>query len=263
MSAASALCGAVVYRTVRPQYGPPTPPKPPPDAIDLPVSLDLFVLAGQSNMVGTAPIADTAPLPGVYCFGNDYQWKVGSDPLDSAENQVDAVSIDRAARAGPGLPFAARMKKPVGLIPCAKSSKAIAEWRRSTSDQTLYGSMLKRFRAASVAGTIRGLLFFQGEADARTKAAEQWAVRFSQFVAGIRGDTIADLAIVFAQIGADYPSYPYWATVKAQQASIDLPRVSMIRTDDLALQDDGLHFTPESYDVIGGRFADAMLTLLS
>jgi hypothetical protein len=242
--------------------------------------LSLFVLAGQSNMSGRGELPPE-PLhhPRVFMFGNDYRWKPASEPVDSPEGQVDRVSEDSEgdpAGFGPGLSFAMRMveQRPdvtVGLIPCAKGDTTIAEWERSLADSTLYGSCVKRIRAASLEGALSGLLFFQGEADAidsarrpgRDLAPAQWAVRFSSIVAAMRMDTgVPSLPVMFAQIGTHTaPQYfPHWATVREQQAIVTLPCAAMISTDDLPLRD-AVHFTTESYVVIGARFAAAYLRL--
>jgi hypothetical protein len=69
------------------------------------------------------------------------------------------------------------------------------------------------------------------------------------------------LPVVFAQIGPrPAEGFAEWETVQAQQASIRLPATAMITTDDLALQD-VLHYTADSYQVIGQRFAEAYLQL--
>jgi hypothetical protein len=105
--------------------------------------------------------------PRIYVFGNDYHWRIANEPIDNAYNQVDQVSLDRAAFFGPSMAFASASleRHPdivIGLIPCAKNSSGIIQWQRDLSDQSLYGSCLKRARAASPMGKISGILFFQG-----------------------------------------------------------------------------------------------------
>jgi hypothetical protein len=238
----------------------------------------LFVLAGQSNMVGWAelpPEEERRRDPRIYVFGNDYRWRPGLEPVDDARAQVDRVSEDRAAGFGPSMAFALESvaRRPdtvLGLIPCAKGASSIEEWQRSLSDQTLYGSCLKRIRAAEPMGEVAGVLFFQGEADALepTQArvplhAADWAEWFTRLVSSLREDLgDAELPVVFAQIGTTThgEAFTAWESVKAQQASVALRRVSMIRTDDLDTFD-GLHFTAESYRTIGQRFAEAYRAL--
>ena len=111
-------------------------------------------------------------------FGNDDRWRLLSDPLDSPAGQVDLVSVDGSrgglrlaagragtdgGRAGPGwrsfraLPRARRPSRrwqPASPTPPPRSA------------QTLYGSMPAPDRPA-VGGSVRAVLFWQGENDAR------------------------------------------------------------------------------------------------
>lgn len=239
--------------------------------------MSLFILAGQSNMVGWAPVPEGEKTdPRIYVFSNDYHWRVATEPIDRAYNQVDKVSEDRAASYGPALAFAfasldRHPQAVIGLIPCAKSSSAIAQWQRNLSDQTLYGSCLKRAHAASPMGHISGVLFLQGETDAQDPTLYpdpepqpfDWGPLFAAFITDLRDDLHEpELPVVFAQLGHDPLSkdFPNWKIVQEQQSSIDLPMTAMISTDDLPLLD-GLHFTADSYRTIGRRLSDAYWAL--
>lgn len=235
--------------------------------------LKLYVLVGQSNMVGTAETpADVKPSANIYTFGNDYQWKAARPAVDSAENQVDQVSADPEAAFGPALPFAQALiaqnnNQIIGLIPCAKNGSSITDWQRSLSDQSLYGSCLKRVRAASTIGTVAGILFFQGEADAIDPKqypslqpdAAAWAEKFASFAYNFRQDLgNPALPLVYAQLGqpGTLEGLPNWDLVKQQQANLQIPNAALISTSDLPMA--GIHFTAEGYQVIGQRFADAI-----
>jgi hypothetical protein len=288
------LLGAVVQREIGignllrgaglpyPTQTPGGPPPTQPTTLEIPASqqgqMALFILAGQSNMVGWAPIPETQEIDAnIYVFGNDYRWRVAAEPVDDPAGQVDPVSLDRAAAFGPSLAFASaiRSQQPemvIGLIPCAKSASAIIEWQRNLSDQSLYGACLKRAQAASPMGYFAGILFFQGETDAVDATLypqfkpnpAQWSALFTLCVDAWRED-LRDprLPVVFAQIGAN--SNPgegsKWELVQEQQRAVDLPGVAMITTSDLATLD-GLHFTTESYRMVGERFAAAYLALM-
>ena|SRR5215207_305188 len=238
----------------------------------------LFILAGQSNMVGWAPIPDGEKTdPRIYVFGKDYHWRIADHPIEDAANQVDMISENRIAGFGPAMDFALASldRHPdivIGLIPCAKNSSAIIQWQKDLSDQSLYGSCIKRVRAASPMGQISGLLFFQGEEDAVDPIQYpqpepypgDWTQLFSAFITDFRADLDQpSLPVIYAQLGSNSASadFPNWIIVKEQQASVVLPMMSMIVTDDLHLMD-GVHFTTESYRIIGKRFAEAFWDLL-
>lgn len=239
----------------------------------------LFILAGQSNMSGLGELpAETKTNSKIYVFGNDYRWKIAKEPVDNPTNQVDKVSLDTAAGYSPAMDFATTVLKErpdmvIGLIPCAKSGSSIHEWQRNGNldENTLYGSCLKRVRAASLMGNVAGILFFQGEIDTvdpkedpkRIFSANQWANKFTLLINNLRGDLNSpNLPVVFAQIGSNTEPERFinWAVVQEQQRSVKLPNSAMITTDDLALKD-YVHFTTESYQTIGQRFAKAYLSL--
>ena len=241
--------------------------------------LSLVILAGQSNMSGRGDLPPEQSMhPRSFVFGNDYRWKSAREPVDAAHGQVDLVSEDRDAGFGPALTFATSVLKRnpelvVGLIPCAKGASSIKEWQRDLSEKTLYGSCLKRVRAATTMGTVAGMLFFQGETDALdperfpkwSPSASSYSERFATFVDDLRKDlSLATMPIVFAQLGTNNSpdDYVNWEILKEQQKSSNLSCAAMITTDDLALAD-GVHFTTESYRVIGHRYADAFLQLAS
>jgi hypothetical protein len=238
----------------------------------------LFILAGQSNMVGWAPIPDGEKTDQrIYVFGKDYHWRIADHPIEDAFNQVDMISENRIAGFGPAMDFAfasldRHPQAVIGLIPCAKNSSAIAQWQRNLSDQSLYGSCLKRARAASPMGHISGILFLQGETDAQDPVLYpqpepqpfDWSHLFTAFITDFRNDLHEpELPVVFAQLGPDplSPDFPNWKIVQKQQSSIDLPMTAIITTDDLPVLD-GVHFTADSYRTIGRRFADAYWDLV-
>jgi hypothetical protein len=239
--------------------------------------LSLFILAGQSNMSGRGDLPPKQSIhPKIFVFGNDYRWKIAREPIDAAQGQVDLVSEDKEAAFGPGLAFAtylleARPEMAVGLIPCAKASTSIVEWQRNLSETSLYGSCLKRIRAATTMGAVVAMLFFQGESDAldpdrfstRSPSASSYAEAFATFVGDLRKDvSLPSMPVVFAQIGTHKAAADYvnWEIVKEQQRRIKLACAVMITTDDLAVADE-VHFTTESYRLIGQRYADAFLQL--
>ena len=225
--------------------------------------------------VGPPPELALAGSSQIFVFGNDYRWHMAQEPIDNAFDQVDYVSQDDFAGFSPALTFATHVleeqpNRAIGLIPCAKSSSFIDEWQPNLSDTTLYGSCLKRIRAASTMGTVAGFLFFQGESDALVEPFkgqiphhDEWANRFIELIQSLRDDlNMPALPVIFAQIGPvpAEAAFAKWETVQAQQVSVQLPLTAMITTDDLSLQDE-LHFTADSYQIIGQRFAEAYLHL--
>lgn len=234
-----------------------------------------YLLAGQSNMSGRGLLeeltpAERTPDPAIRLYGNDGQWRVAAEPLDSAQGQVDPVSEDRIAAVGPGLFFARALRemggKSLALVPCAKGGSSIGRWKPGGGRDTLYGSCLAR---ALEAGRIDGVLWYQGETDAeKADAGPAWRTAFEELVASLRRD-LADerLPIVIVQL-ADAPAqkaggrpYPSWAAIQSMQAG-DVPVcVAMVSAKGLSKRDDDLHLDTAAQRILGSRLADAMREL--
>ncbi|MEN8446897.1 MAG: sialate O-acetylesterase, partial [Cyanobacteria bacterium J06555_13] len=94
--------------------------------------------------------------------------------------------------------------------------------------------------------------------------AEAWAEKFAIFAYNFRQDVgEPNLPLVYAQLGQpeDLEGLPNWELVQQQQENIQIPNGQMIETDDLPM--DGIHYTADSYKVIGQRFADAIAAIQS
>jgi hypothetical protein len=240
---------------------------------------DLYVLMGQSNMSGRGLLSDLqeaalASDPQIRVYGNDGIWREAFEPLDSAEGQVDEVSLDRAAGVGPGLAFARTLRalrpaRPVGLVPCAKGGTAIAEWMPSHDRSTLYGSCLARVREAQNQGRLAGILWYQGESDADSDVdATTWAARFETMITTFRADVgDPELALVVVGLG-DRPLWgPYahrfaaWETVQTAQAALRLANQAFVPAAGLPRNEDQLHLSTAGQIALGDSLAKAISSL--
>ena len=226
-----------------------------------------FILAGQSNMVGLAhPIPVERPSAKVLMLNASGRWVPAIDPLYVRGGVGASITFGKRVAIATG--------RTVQLIPCAYSGTRIAEWLLgyipttgtpgkplTQSDPAEYNPCLARTLATGA--HINGVIFYQGETDAMLRStADIWASQFTTMVADWRRDLKEPtLRVVFAQIDKDAKTVTQWHTVQAQQASISVPGVSMIRTDDLPVSADGLHLTAGSYYEVGRRFASAWLKL--
>jgi hypothetical protein len=239
-----------------------------------PAPVDLYVLAGQSNMSGRGDpaglsAAEKIPDPRIRLYGNDGRWHAALDPLDDATGQVDAVSADPQAAVGPGLFFARAMlrrgRSAIALVPCAKGGSSIGRWQPGGDRATLYGSCVARTAAAGERPA--GMLWYQGESDAlQTTTAVGWTASFRRMVDGFRRDVDAPrLPIVVVQL-ADQPRegdarYPGWASIREQQARPLGPCIAMVSAGGLPRNPDDLHLSTGAQRLLGVRLADAMAAL--
>jgi hypothetical protein len=224
---------------------------PAPATSDAPV--EVFVLAGQSNMVGRGfPLSDGEAAEPAVVEWKDGGWNVASDPLADPSDPESGV--------GPGMTFAeavaaAEPGVTVGLVMCAKGGTSIADWR-PTGD--LYRRCILRVRAGGV--QVAGVLFLQGEADAKTKEkARAWGRGFAAVYAAFTRD-LHPTAFLLGQTGTLPKAWKGQETVRAQQAQAATRyRLPLVATAGLPTGADGVHFTVAGYKQVGARFAAAWL----
>ena len=220
----------------------------------LPTPDEVFVLAGQSNMLGRGfPLSGGAASDPHLLVWRKKAWKVAADPLGDPKVAENGV--------GPGMSFGLGafhdlQPETVGVVMCAVSGTTISKWLPGRS---VYTNCIDQVHAAG--GHIDGILFLQGESDATNESdANAWAKRFSTVLKGFKTDLGSDVPFVIGQIGKITASgFGYQKTVRSQQAKAATahPGLAMITTTDLPTGSDGLHFTDASYKTIGTRFATA------
>lgn len=160
---------------------------------------DIFIIAGQSNASGRGTNSQSyshATLQAMM-FGNDYVLKNLSDPTDNVTNQVDAVSNEGPQAGGSVWPLVATSimsnnGRPVIFVPCAMGSTSITSWQPGANHQdraTLYGSMVYRALQAQAYGTLRGVLWWQGETDAANNMTQtDYATYLASLATAIQSD---------------------------------------------------------------------------
>ena len=221
---------------------------------------DLYLLAGQSNMVGRAPLVDPAPPDArVRMLSPEDVWMVARDPIH------EALPRDgRVVGIGLGLPFAKEMVRrtgvPVGLVPCAVGGASLAQWSpdlRGQLRRSLYGNFLARAR---LAGAAKAILWYQGEADASAlETANTYGERFQTLVRTMRADLgQPQLPFYYAQLSRYVvgKGYEGWDTVREAQrlAEAAIQPSGMVATIDLTLTDP-IHLDRPSLEKAGRRLA--------
>ena len=264
---------------------------------------DLWVLSGQSNMVGNGRLEDLEPPHElVHNFNPRDEWQVAEEPLHSLAESIDEVHWKHASHllslwarpgqqpdgplvgedaarfrrnrqhgAGLALTFSKDMVRrtgiPIGLVPCAHGGTSIgpgsADWPgwdpalKQQGRKSLYGAMIERFLA--VGGRVKGVLWYQGEADMREERAAEYAERFSGLIEAIRADFgQPDLPFYYAQIGRYVTENRMrWNKIQEVQRLAEqvIPNVGMVASVDLGL-DDIIHISGEGLKTAGHRFAN-------
>lgn len=233
--------------------------------------LDLFLLAGQSNMAGRGPVADLLPEdripdPGIWALTGTGEWRPAADPLHW-DKQGSGV--------GPGLYFARVVARHVpghgiGLIPTACGGSPISTWEPGKFwDQTKsnpWDDAMARAKQAVRDGTLKAILWHQGEGDSNPKNAALYEERLTALIARFRSELGApNLPFFIGQLGQfENEGAPWSESSKlvdaAQQAvAAKVPGVYFVRSDGLVSKGDKLHFSTASQKAMGERYAAAYL----
>lgn len=257
-------------------------------------TIDVFVLAGQSNLAGRAP-GDGLPQALAEPPRNvrfDYICSFGArgtggppEPHASA-GWVPLLPSPKHASTpgthfGPEIGFghalaAAWPDRSVAIIKNGRGATSLAEdWDPvAVSGPRLYAQMLAQVRArtadlsgAGMAPRMRAFVWCQGEADStRREWAEAYAANLDRFIRHVRrdfADPTLPVIVVLTGDGRKNEKMRYAEVVRdAQRSWIEGDRhASLVTADDLDLID-VVHFDARSQVEIGERIARACLRLL-
>jgi hypothetical protein len=234
----------------------------------------LYLLIGQSNMAGRGVVEpqDTLPNRKVLRLNEKNQWEIAKDP----------VHFDKSvAGVGPGLTFGKIMADQdttvtIGLIPCAVGGSGIDFWKEgafyNATKTYPYDNAIGRTKEAMRSGTIKGIIWHQGESDSNPAKSIVYGQKLKQLIEALRGDLYAPLLPFVAGQLPDYQiekkdslgvEHVNSAAVAVNKAIADLQIgnyafISAKNTSDIG---DHTHFTASSARLMGRRYAEAMIKL--
>jgi hypothetical protein len=246
------------------------------------VSNDVFILAGQSNMVGLNAGAAPVYANAARIFRKEQPWDaVNMMPINTSNPAwgpwalaVDPIHSQPMSRVGPGMAMADRyltVKNDsdlnVGLVPCGWSgSKINAEWTRTLHCGLAYPHMLARTLDAQSWGTVRCMVWYQGESEAQGWGGYPYPLYMEslcELIERLRQRIgIRDLPVIITRLGPRpaTTAYPYWPDMQLFQsyaANVD-PKIKVVDASDLTTVD-GMHLDIASQVTLGRRYADCLV----
>ena len=236
-----------------------------PDGVTLPPKeqFHLFLLAGQSNMAGRGKVADEdrRPHARVLMLTKEGRWAPAVDPLHFDKPRVVGVGVGRTF----GILYAqSHPRVTVGLIPCAAGGSPIAAWEpggyHPQTKSHPYDDALRRGRNALRSGVLKGILWHQGESDAKPGQAEVYEKKLHAMVARFRKELAAPgVPFLAGQLGqfAERPWNDAKRRVDAAHRSLagSVPHSAFVSSDGLTHKGDQVHFDAKSYRELGKRYA--------
>lgn len=221
---------------------------------------DLFLIAGQSNAAGYArdPLPDP-PCIGVSVLRLSGRWDLAAHPLNDGTDSIRPIREVPMAAHSPWLIFAKSLYRetrvPVGLLPAAIGGSPMSAW---LPDAVLYRAALETVKEA---GEIKGVLWYQGCADALDYNTADYDKGFLSMVDRFRQDTgLKELPFFTCQLnGFTDPGTEKddlaWASLREQQKQCSRHRgVYMLPTAGFRLYDQ-IHNNARSNMTIGRQIA--------
>lgn len=222
----------------------------------------VFMMAGQSNMAGRGQVepADTIPNPRIYSIDSMGQLIVAKEPLHFYEPTLTGLDC--------GLSFARRLleKAPddinILMLPVAVGGSSISQWLGDSTYRNvkLYSNFLEKLAIAEKYGTLKGILWHQGESDTNEQGIALYKERLHQLFKRFRRDAgLSNLPVLLGELGSFSDNQNNWdllnKTIRAYSAADH--NSAVISTGDLQHKGDHLHFDSRSQREMGIRFADA------
>jgi hypothetical protein len=228
---------------------------------------DLYLLIGQSNMAGRGKISGayvTEAPRHVVMLTKELQWVQAKHPLHFDKPKVVGV--------GPGISFAEvmakkRKRKTIALIPCAVGGTSIESWVPGGIDKPThthpYDDMLVRLQEAMKSGTLRGVIWLQGEADSSPEKISSYLAKLQALIERLRavaGDP--QLPFVAGELGPFRSSFRQF-NVELRKLPQQVPYTAVATSEGLIHKGDHTHLDAASATAYGKRFAEKMKALQS
>jgi hypothetical protein len=230
----------------------------------------LYLLMGQSNMAGRGEVQaiDTLTNPRVLMLDSSLNWVLAKDPMHF-DKPVAGVGL--------GLTFGKIMANEntevkIGLIPTAVGGSSINAWfKDSLHIQTKaypYNDMIARAKKALEQGTLKGILWHQGESDTGSeKEIADYPTKFYAMLDSLEKDLgIGPVPIVIGEIGRFfYGKAPLAENLNRTllQIATGNPCIDLVSSEGLNHKGDSTHFDSNSYHALGWRYATKMIEIQS
>lgn len=217
-------------------------------------NLHVYLLIGQSNMAGRAPFEgdDAKVIEGCFLLNDKDQWEDAKNPLNGYSSVRKNIGMQKM---NPGYMFAKTMikadpKNKIGLVVNAKGGSRIQEWDKDTE---FYKEAIRRTKIAQQTGTLKGILWHQGEANCKDP---KYLDRITALITNLRKDLgVPNLPFVAGQINQ---TKEYLFNTLILELPKQVPHTGVASTEGLTAMDNW-HFDTPSMKKLGERYANEMM----
>lgn len=223
----------------------------------------IFIMAGQSNMAGRGVVApdDTLSHPQILSINRYNEIMVAKEPLHFYEPSLTGLDC--------GVSFAREVIRhqpaiTILLIPTAVGGSSSNEWLGDSLHRgvKLLTNFRERLEQAKKYGTIKGILWHQGESDTEPGLIPGYEDRLQKLFTRLRSYCgNATLPVLIGELGSFSQNQANWNLINEsihRYASGD-KNAFVVDTKDLKSKEDKIHFDSEGQRVMGRRMAEKFL----
>ena len=235
----------------------------------------VFVMAGQSNMAGRGLVEaqDTIPDKRILTLDKENKIVLAKEPLHLYEPTMKGLDC--------GLSFAKTLLKKMPsnisilMVPTAIGGSSISQWLGDSIHRNvqLLTNFTEKINAAKQYGTVKGIIWHQGESDTSPEKSSLYEQRLKLLIMkfrGIAGNTallfVAGLLPGFQIYRAD-KSIKNPGAITVNEAIKNIKEYdrnySFISASQTQHRGDQLHFNSASLRLMGERYAEEMFRLLN
>lgn len=222
----------------------------------------VFILAGQSNMAGRGIVEpqDTISNKRILSINKNGQLIIAKEPLHFYEPTL--TGLDCGYSFGKALIKNIPDSISILLLPTAVGGSAISQWLGDSlfRNVKLFSNFLAKVEIGKQHGTIKGILWHQGESDTNEKNIPHYNTRLSELFTRFRKAIGNDnLPILLGELGSFSKNKEGFELINKaiHNYSAQDANTAVIATADLKHKGDSLHFNSKAQRTMGKRFAAA------
>ncbi|MEQ9441501.1 MAG: sialate O-acetylesterase [Cyclobacteriaceae bacterium] len=227
----------------------------------------VFFLAGQSNMAGRGLVepSDTIASERIFSVNADGEIVYAQEPLHYYE--PDLTGLDCGLSFGKSLMSHLPDEVSLLILPTAVGGSSIEQWLGDSTHRNvpLMTNFKEKVAIGQQYGTLKGILWHQGESDAQEERITKYQERLSTLITTFREIARNDsLPVLLGELGGYSENNENWQRINqeihayAAQDSFSM----VINTQDFDHKGDKVHFNSDGQREMGKRFAEAYLKLI-
>ncbi len=223
----------------------------------------VYLMAGQSNMEGNGQVMpqDTISHPRLITINTKGEWVKLKEPINL--NFPWYAKLDSGHSFGMGMLDKVPKDVTVAVISTAVGGSSVNHWLDDTEYRTmhLWSNITKIIKEAKKIGTLKGMIWHQGETDAKPERFETYTTKLNTLFTRIRKECDNEnMPIVIGELGDFGIDRPNWKAFNKilEKYSKETNNIEMIITSDLDDMGDKVHFNNVGLRKMGKRYSNLM-----